>query len=224
MARVASRATERKRAMGIIEAINQLIIDFIIATGYPGIFLAMFIEGIFTPIPSELIMPFAGYLSSTGRFFLPLVIVIGSLGAACGSSVAYGIARKVGRPIVERYGRIIFLDAKKVDQADAWFKRWGNWGILIGHAIPGIRSVISFPAGIFKMDFKRFVIFTFMGALIWNTVLASIGYLLGEFYVEFWKAIEGWDIIILAVAAMGVIGYILYKKRKDAKEASAEED
>ncbi len=204
--------------MGIIEAINQIIIDFIASSGYLGIFLAMFVEGIFTPLPSELIMPFAGYLASTGRFYFPLVILVGSLGAACGSSVAYGIARAVGRPIVERYGRFIFLDAKKVDKADAWFRRWGNWGILIGHALPGVRSVISFPAGIFKMDLKRFVLFTFCGALIWNTVLVSAGYLLGEFYIEFGKALEGWDIIILVLAVAGVAGYILYQRRKSKKE------
>ncbi len=199
--------------MGIIEAINQIIIDFILSTGYLGIFLAMFVEGILTPIPSELIMPFAGYLASTGQFFLPLVILVGSFGAVCGSSVAYGSARAVGRPIVERYGRIFFLDSKKVDKADAWFKRWGNWGILIGHAIPGIRSVISFPAGIFKMDFKRFVLYTFFGALIWNTVLASVGYMLGELYIQLWKALDGWDIIILLLAGAGLVGYILYQRR-----------
>ena len=204
--------------MGIIEAINQIIIEFIATTGYPGIFLAMFVEGIFTPLPSELIMPFAGYLASTGRFSLPIVIVIGSVGAACGSAVAYGIARAVGRPIVERYGRFIFLDARKVDKADAWFKRWGNWGILLGHAIPGVRSVISFPAGIFRMDFKRFVLFTFIGALIWNTVLVTVGYLLGELYIEFWKAFGGWDIIILVIAAAVVVGYLLYQRREARRE------
>jgi membrane protein DedA with SNARE-associated domain len=209
--------------MGIIEVINQIIIDFISSSGYLGIFLAMFVEGIFTPIPSELIMPFAGYLASTGRFFLPLVIVVGSLGAACGSTVAYGIARAVGRPIVERYGRFIFLDTKKVDKADAWFKRWGIWGILIGHAIPGVRSIISFPAGIFKMDIKRFALFTFFGALIWNTVLVSAGYLLGEFYIEFWKAFEGWDIVIIAIAVAGVVGYLLYQRRKAKREGSTGE-
>ncbi|MDD1743588.1 MAG: DedA family protein [Methanomassiliicoccales archaeon] len=214
--------TRRPGTMGIIEAINQIIIDFIVSTGYLGIFVAMFVEGIFTPIPSELIMPFAGYLASTGHFFLPLVIVVGSLGAVCGSSVAYGIARLVGRPVVKRYGRFIFLDDKKVDRADAWFKRWGNWGILIGHALPGIRSVISFPAGIFKMDFKRFVIFTFLGALIWNTVLVSAGYLLGELYIGFWKALEGWDIVILAAAILGVAGYLLYQRKKAGEETGSQ--
>jgi membrane protein DedA with SNARE-associated domain len=144
--------------------------------------------------------------------------VVGSLGAACGSSVAYGVARAVGRPIVERYGRLISLDTKKVDKADAWFKRWGNWGILIGHAIPGLRSIISFPAGIFKMDFKRFVLFTFLGAMIWNTVLVSAGYLLGEYYIEFGKAFEGWDLVIIAIAITGVAGYILYQRRKVKRE------
>lgn len=208
--------------MGIIDSINQIIIDFISSSGYLGIFFAMFVEGILTPIPSEIIMPFAGYLASTGRFSLPLVILAGSLGATCGSSVAYGIARALGRPIVQRYGRYIFLDERKVEKADAWFKKWGNWGIMIGHAIPGVRSVISFPAGIFKMDFKRFVLFTFLGASIWNTVLASAGYLLGEYYLEFWQALEGWDIVILVAVVAGVAAYLLYQNRK-AKDQKTDE-
>jgi membrane protein DedA with SNARE-associated domain len=202
--------------MGIIETLNQIVIDFISSSGYLGIFFAMFVEGIITPIPSELIMPFAGYLASTGRFSLPLVILSGTLGATLGSTLAYGIARIVGRPLVDKYGRYIFLDQKKVDKADDWFKKWGSWGILIGHAIPGIRSIISFPAGIFKMDLKRFVLFTFFGALIWNTVLSSAGYLLGEYYIEFWKALDGWDMIILVMAGVLLVVYLLWQRRRAA--------
>ena len=200
--------------MGIIESLNQIVIDFISSSGYLGIFVAMLVEGIFTPIPSELIMPFAGYLASTGEFSLPLVILAGTLGATLGSTVAYGIARMVGRPLVDKYGKYILLDQKKVDKADAWFKKWGSWGILIGHAIPGIRSVISFPAGIFKMDLKRFVLFTFFGALIWNTVLSTVGYLLGEYYIEFWEAVGGWDLIILAVAGVALAAYLLWQRKR----------
>jgi membrane protein DedA with SNARE-associated domain len=202
--------------MGIIDTLNQAIIDFISSSGYLGIFFAMLVEGIITPIPSELIMPFAGYLASTGMFYLPFVILAGTLGATLGSTLAYGIAWVVGRPLVDKYGRYIFLDQKKVDKADAWFKKWGSWGILIGHAIPGIRSVISFPAGIFRMELKRFVIFTFLGALIWNSVLASAGYWLGEYYIEFWQALEGWDVIILVIAVLGLAAYLIWKRRSQA--------
>jgi membrane protein DedA with SNARE-associated domain len=202
--------------MGLIETLNQLIIDFISSSGYLGIFIAMFIEGIVTPIPSELIMPFAGYLASTGMFYLPFVILAGTLGATLGSSVAYGIARIGGRPLVDRYGPYLFLDQKKVDKADAWFERWGSWGILIGHAIPGIRSVISFPAGLFKMDIRRFVLFTFLGALIWNTVLASAGYLLGEYYIQFWKALRGWDTVILGLALLGLVAYFIWQRKRSS--------
>ena len=205
--------------MGLLDAINQVIVDFISSAGYPGLFLTMFIEGILTPIPSELIMPFAGYLASIGTFSFPLVILVGTLGAVCGSSVAYWLARWVGRSIVDRYGRYIFLDQKKVDKADAWFDKWGNWGILMGHAVPGIRSVISFPAGIFKMDFKRFVIFTFLGALVWNTVLVTAGFLLGELYIQISKALDGWDLVILASAGLTLVLYLLYQKRKEEKKA-----
>ena len=204
--------------MGIIDTLNQVIIAFIASSGYLGIFLAMFVEGIITPIPSELIMPFAGYLCSTGEFYLPFVILAGTLGATMGSTVAYGIARIVGRPLVDRYGRYIFLDQRKVDKADAWFRKWGAWGILIGHTIPGIRSVISFPAGLFKMDIRKFILFTFLGALIWNTVLATAGYYLGEYYINFWRALDGWDLVILAAAVVGLAIYLLWQRRKSRME------
>ncbi|MEM0448652.1 MAG: DedA family protein [Methanomassiliicoccales archaeon] len=212
-------AREGFKRMGLMDAINQYVIELISTAGYPGLFLAMFIEGILTPIPSELIMPLGGYLASTGRFSLPMVILVGSLGAMCGSSVAYGIARALGRPLVERYGRYIFLDGRKVKKAEDWFQRWGSLGILLGHAAPGIRSIISFPAGIFKMELKRFVIFTFFGALVWNSVLSTAGYLLGEYYIELWKVLDGWDLAILAIAAILVVLY-LYLTRKKADEST----
>ena len=152
----------------IIETLNQIIIDLIEATGYLGIFLAMLVECIFTPIPSELIMPFAGYVASTGELSFLLVILVGSLGAVIGSSVAYMLALWLGRPLVDRFGIFFGLDEEKMASAERWFKRWGVWGILIGHSLPGIRSVISFPAGLSKMDRKKFVTFTFAGAMVWK--------------------------------------------------------
>jgi membrane protein DedA with SNARE-associated domain len=202
--------------MGLIDSLNQMIIDFISSAGYLGIFIAMFVEGVITPIPSEVIMPFAGYLASTGEFYLPYVILVGTAGATCGSAVAYGIARIVGRPLVDRYGKYIFMDQRKVDRADAWFKRWGSWGILIGHMVPGVRSVISFPAGIFKMDIKRFLLFTFLGALVWNTVLSTAGYYLGEYYIQLWQALDGWDLVILALVCVGIIAYFMWNRNRAA--------
>jgi membrane protein DedA with SNARE-associated domain len=197
----------------IIDTLNQIIIDLINATGYLGIFLAMLVEGIFTPIPSELIMPFAGYVAYTGElnFFL---VMVGSLGAVIGSSVAYMLALWLGRPLVDRFGLFFGLDEERMASAERWFKRWGVWGIFIGHSLPGIRSVISFPAGLSKMDRKKFVIFTFSGALVWNTVLVTAGYTLGENWIQFWERTDGMEWVALGALGLVLVLYYLYKKGK----------
>jgi membrane protein DedA with SNARE-associated domain len=200
--------------MNIIEMLNEWILLLISTAGYLGIFLAMFVEGILTPIPSELIMPFAGYLCSTGELNIVLVILVGSLGAVAGSTVAYFLGRVLGRRFLDRYGRYLGLGPDSLCRADAWFARWGSYGILIGHALPGIRSVISFPAGIARMDIKRFALFTFIGATIWNSVLVTAGFLLGQYWIQFARSLDGWDIVILAVAAAVVLGYLAYGRWK----------
>ncbi|MBI0584435.1 MAG: DedA family protein [Methanomassiliicoccus sp.] len=209
--------------MNLIEMINEWMLALISSSGYLGIFLAMFVEGIFTPIPSELIMPFAGYLASTGHFNLVLVILIGSLGAVCGSIIAYFIGRKLGRPFMDRYGRYFGFGPDSLCRADAWFAKWGNYGILVGHALPGIRSIISFPAGIARMDLKRFALFTFLGATVWNTVLTVAGYFLGEYYITFAQSLDGWDIIILAAVAVGFLSYVAYGRWKNKNRPHCEE-
>ena len=195
--------------MNLIEMINEWILALISSSGYLGIFLAMFVEGIFTPIPSELIMPFAGYLASTGELNFVLVIIVGSVGAAGGSTIAYLVGKKLGRPFIERYGRFIGLGKEDLCKADAWFVKWGNYGILIGHAVPGIRSIISFPAGIAIMDIRRFALFTFFGATIWNTVLVTAGYFLGEYLIQFAESLDGWDLVIVGGVIIAFIAYVL---------------
>lgn len=209
--------------MSIIDTINQWIVSLIDSAGYLGIFFSMLVEGIFTPIPSEAIVPFAGYLASIGRFSLPLVILVASIGATAGSTVAYALAKMIGRTAVLRYGKYFGVSHETLGKADRWFEKYGSWGVLIGHTLPGIRSIISFPAGLASMDLRKFMIATFAGACIWNTVLALTGYLLGEYWLEFWAGLEGLDIIILAVAAIALAGYFLYR-RYGKKRARAQED
>lgn len=208
----------------IIDALNQFIIDLIEATGYLGIFLAMLVEGIFTPIPSELIMPFAGYVAYSGELNFFLVILVGSLGAVIGSSVAYMLALWLGRPLIDRFGIFFGLDEGKMASAERWFKRWGVWGIFIGHSLPGIRSVISFPAGLSKMDRKKFVMFTFSGALVWNTVLVTAGYLLGEEWMQFWERTDGMEWVVLGLLGLVLVLYFLYKKRKGQVTRSSDSE
>jgi membrane protein DedA with SNARE-associated domain len=210
--------------MNLIEMVNDWMLVLISSAGYLGIFVAMFVEGILTPIPSELIMPFAGYLCSTGELNIVLVILVGSLGAVGGSTIAYLLGRSLGRPFLDRFGRYLGLGPDSLDRADAWFVKWGNYGILIGHALPGIRSIISFPAGIARMDIKRFALFTFIGATIWNTVLVVAGFLLGKYWIELSRGLDGWDIAILVTVGAVFLGYIIYGRwRNKAKHHCAEE-
>jgi len=201
--------------MNLIEMISEWILALITSAGYLGIFLAMFVEGILTPIPSELIIPFAGYLASTGQMNLVLVVLVGSLGAVCGSTVAYFIGRLLGRPFIDRFGKYFGFGPDSMCRAEAWFARWGNYGILLGHSLPGIRSIISFPAGISKMDVKRFVVFTFIGATIWNSVLAVAGYFLGSLYFEIAQSLDGWDIVIIAAVVVVFLAYVMYGRWKN---------
>jgi len=198
--------------VNLIEMITQWMLAMIASSGYLGVCLAMFVEGIFTPIPSELIMPFAGYLTSTGELSFPLVIIAGSLGATAGSIIAYLLGRQLGRPFLDRYGRYLGLGKDSLGKADAWFTRWGSYGILIGHAVPGVRSIISFPAGITRMDIKRFALFTFLGASVWNTILVTAGYFLGEYWVSFSQKLDGWDLAIIVVAVAAFIGYLVINR------------
>lgn len=205
--------------MSLLATINDLVIGLIDQAGYVGIYLAMFIEGVFTPIPSEIIVPLAGYLASTGRFDIVLVVLISSLGAVSGSTVAYFIGYRLGRPFVDRYGKYFGFGHDSLCRADAWFERWGNYGILLGHSLPGVRSVISFPAGIAKMDIKRFILFTFFGALIWNTVLTVAGYVLGASYILISITLGKWNVDWIILFAVGAIflAWVWYGRRKKAK-------
>jgi membrane protein DedA with SNARE-associated domain len=193
--------------------------DVIQAIGYPGIFFAMLVEGIVTPIPSEIIMPFAGYLAAEGQFNIVLVILVGSLGAVIGSTGAYYLGYSLGRPFIKRYGKYFRLREEHIVKAEDWFEKYGDAAILIGHSLPGTRSFISFPAGIGKMRIRNFMIFTFAGAMIWNTFLALLGYFLGEAVFDLAETFEYFDLIVLLTVLIVIVGYFMWKRRRKNQEA-----
>ncbi|QLH75651.1 MAG: DedA family protein [Methanomassiliicoccales archaeon] len=173
----------------------------------------MFLEGIITPIPSELIVPFAGHLASLGKMDLLFVVLAATIGSTLGSTVSYLLAMVLGRPVLLRYGRWIFVDEEILDKADRFFAEKGRFAVLFGHMVPGVRSIISYPAGIAKMDPKRFMLFTFGGGLFWNSVLALIGHELGSSWMDFWKMMDGWDVVIVAAIGLAALIY-LYRRWK----------
>src|SRR5213080_4140076 len=164
----------------IIEILSAFIVATISTLGYAGIVLLMAIESACIPLPSEIIMPFSGYLVYTGRFNIWLVSVAGAFGCVVGSLVAYWIGMYGGRPVIERYGKYILISHHDLDLADRWFDRFGEVIVFVSRLLPAVRTFIAFPAGVARMKLTRFVIYTFAGSLPWCLGLAYVGQKLGE--------------------------------------------
>jgi membrane protein DedA with SNARE-associated domain len=164
----------------IIEILSAFIVATISMLGYGGVVLLMAIESACIPLPSEIIMPFSGYLVSKGEMNLWLVGVAGAVGCVLGSMVAYWVGMYGGRPLIEKYGRYILISHHDLDLADRWFKKYGEIIVFASRLLPAIRTFIAFPAGVARMNIPRFIIYTFAGSLPWCIGLAYVGQKLGE--------------------------------------------
>ena len=164
----------------IITILSHFIVATISVLGYGGIVLLMAIESACIPLPSEIIMPFSGYLVSTGELNLWGVAIAGAVGCVVGSLVAYWVGMYGGRPFIEKYGRYILLSRHDLDLADRWFAKYGEVIVFVSRLLPAIRTFIAFPAGVARMKLTRFVIYTFAGSLPWCLALAYVGQKLGE--------------------------------------------
>ena len=164
----------------ILGVLTLFVIGVIRAGGYGGIVVLMAIESACIPLPSELVMPFAGYLVSTGEMNLFLAATAGAIGCNLGSIVAYEVGKRGGRPLAEKYGRYLLIGADELDMADRFFARWGNWAVLIGRLLPVIRTFIAFPAGVARMKLVPFHVYTFVGSWPFCLFLAWIGMKLGD--------------------------------------------
>ncbi|GKU27367.1 DedA family protein [Clostridium folliculivorans] len=185
--------------------------------GYFGVFSLMALESACIPIPSEAILPFGGYLASSAytgnKLNLILVIIIGTLGGTFGSVFIYYIGAKGGRPLVEKYAEKLRLSKSHLEMSDNYFNKYGEKIAFFSRLLPIIRTFISLPAGISKMNFKKFIFYTFVGSLIWSIVLGYAGYMMGEN----WTKIRSWLHIadyIVVVAVVGLIGYWIIKRRR----------
>jgi membrane protein DedA with SNARE-associated domain len=164
----------------IIEIVSGLIVATISTLGYSGIIFLMAIESACIPLPSEIIMPFSGYLVSTGELNLWGVAIAGAAGCVLGSLVAYWVGMYGGRPLIEKYGRYILLSRHDLDIADRWFEKRGEIIVFVSRLLPAIRTFIAFPAGVARMNLTKFIIYTFAGSLPWCLGLAYAGQKLGE--------------------------------------------
>lgn len=178
------------------------------ATGYAGIAILMGIESACIPLPSELIMPFAGYLVFEGSMNLFWVATAGAIGCNLGSLVAYEVGHYGGRPLVERYGRWILMGRRELDWADRFFARWGHAAVFVARLLPVIRTFIALPAGIARMPRGKFHIYTFLGSWPWCFVLAWAGLKLGANWRSIGKYFHQMDAVIGVLLVAGIVWFV----------------
>ena len=203
----------------ILGALAAFVIAVISWGGYGGIALLMAIESACIPLPSELIMPFAGYLVSTGQFNLFLAATAGALGCNLGSIVAYEVGKRGGRPVAERWGKYLLIGADELDAADRFFARWGNLAVLVGRLLPVIRTFIAFPAGVARMPLVPFHLYTFIGSWPWCFGLAWVGMKLGDKWdsdPRVKAAFHSADLLI-GVVLIALVGFYIWHRVRGLK-------
>ena len=208
----------------VIDDLINSVTNLIYNLGYLGIFTAALIETLFPIIPSELIFPLAGYIvysQSLGIEHVVMFGLIGSLGSTLGAIIIYLIALKVGRRIVLKVGKYILINESKLEKAEAWFEKYGKIAVLLGRLAPGVRELISIPAGLSRMNFIKFTVFTFLGSFLWSLSLTMIGYYLGNAWDKFsQESSKAFHLIALIIILSLVLFFIfkLYKKRERIKQ------
>lgn len=202
----------------IIEILSGFIVAVISALGYSGVVLLMAIESACIPLPSEVIMPFSGYLIYTGRFNIWWVAVAGALGCVLGSLIAYWVGMYGGRPLIEKYGRFVLISHRDLDLADRWFAHYGEVIVFASRLLPVIRTFIAFPAGVARMNLPRFIIYTFLGSFPWCLGLAYVGQKLGEQWDKN-DTLKSWfhrfDFVIVIIGVLAVAWWV----RRHLREA-----
>ena len=192
----------------LIDILANFVIQTIDAIGYTGIFILMALESCGIPIPSEVIMPFSGFLVAQAKLNFWLVAFLGALGNLAGSVLAYYIGLKGGRPLIEKYGKYILISRHDLNLADTWFAKYGDWTVFFGRLLPVIRTYISFPAGIAKMDFKKFTLYTFLGALPWCIIFTWLGVKMGNNWEQIQKTLHNFDLLMLILVIVAIVWYV----------------
>jgi len=204
----------------IAELLMGFITSLVSSIGYPGIAILMMLESMVAPVPSEAVMPFVGFLVYAGKFNLIFVIIASSIGSILGSLVSYYVGFYGGKPLVLKVGKYLLLEEKHLDLATAFFQKYGSITIFVSRFVPVMRHLISIPAGIGKMNKKKFFVYTLAGATIWNSILVYFGIRLGEKWTEISKYSEMLDVAIIGIIVVAGI-YYLIKLRKRVNVAAA---
>jgi membrane protein DedA with SNARE-associated domain len=210
----------------VLESVALWVRGFILDVGYPGLFLLIVLESTLVPIPSMLVMPFAGFLAARGDFSLPVILAINSAAALTGSAISYWIGAAGGKPLLLRYGKYILVRPQDIAKSEQYFARHGAWTIFIARFIPVVRHIISMPAGIARMKLSTFFLQTFLGATIWGGGLMVVGYVLGAQWESVMKVAKRVDLVIafavVAVLVVAVAVFMVRRKRARANAPAAE--
>jgi membrane protein DedA with SNARE-associated domain len=204
------------------------------AVGYIGVAFAVALETVIPAIPSEVVVPMAGWKVSqsaadarvveplTGApWSLPVVLVAATIGALVGSLAAYLIGLWGGRPLLDRYGRYLGINAEHLARAERWFDRWGTWAVLLGRFVPVVRALVSYPAGISRMRLGRFLLFSTIGSIPWNFALLYAGFLVGEQYENIARAAKPYEYAVIAVVALAVVALVVWWILRRRRRAAA---
>lgn len=195
--------------------LSQLIIHLIQQSGYLAVFVLMTLESMLVPIPSEVTMPFAGFLAQQGHVVFWIVVFLGALGNLIGSLIAYAVGyfleESVILKLIKQYGKFILVTEHEYLRAVKWFKKYGTGVTFFSRLLPVVRTFISLPAGLAEMNIWKFSFYTFAGSLLWSALLTYIGYILGSRWESIHPLFQKFQIVIIAVLVLGILWYINHK-------------
>jgi len=216
-----------------VEALEHQLVEFLTtlmqSIGWLGVVVIMALESANIPIPSEVTMPLSGWMLVQAKGGTALQAFLlgglwGAVGCTLGSIVSYALGAWGGRPLVERYGKYILVSREDLEKADQWFARWGDWAAFISRLLPIVRTFISFPAGVVRMNFPRFTVYSFVGSFIWCGLLALGGFYFGEHWEELRAMMRPFDIPIAIVIVAAGVYYVYHHLRKNRKKGQEAED
>lgn len=197
----------------ILEQIHLWLEQIMITLGYPGIAIVMFLESIFPPIPSEMLMPFAGFMASQGHFSFSGILLAGTAGSLLGALTLYYLGHYVGEPLIRtfirRYGRYLLVAERDLNRSLDFFERYSESMVFLGRFIPLIRSLISLPAGMNRMPLSRFVLFTTLGSGLWNGLMGYIGVILGENWTQLLVFVKQYELFMLIALVVVIVLFVL---------------
>jgi membrane protein DedA with SNARE-associated domain len=204
----------------VLEQFASWVTGIVRDMGYPGVFILIMLESTLVPIPSELVMPAAGFMASQGAFSLPVLLAVNSIAALVGSSIGYWVGAVGGKPLLLKYGKFVLVRKHDIEKTETYFARHGKATIFIGRLLPVVRHFISIPAGIARMPLRSFLLQTFLGSTLWGGFLIVLGYELGDHWETVAKQIKHVDLLVGGIIILGLLAlairFVVRRRRAEA--------